>query len=185
MTRATIAIAVRVFLAICLGSAVIFLLCLGVVWASGWFAVGLDTVADFGATSSQCEATFGRPTKLVFAKPQNSPRSVVYFKKGWFIMIGYDEQDRAEQFVFCKAKLPDTNSPPMSEQEQKFLLGKYQDGSTWTFSSNNGNGPIWQRDDHQACASYVADSRWLVLMNREGLDRNLKAMGLKLRDGSP
>ncbi len=98
-------------------------------------------------------------------------------------MVGFDEQDRVEQFVFSKTTSLPTKPLVLTEGEQQALLDEFSRGSPWKFAGNDGNGPLWARADGQAYASYIADQRWLVVMNAAGRERSTRALPLNRAQG--
>ena len=104
--------------------------------------------------------------------------SQLFYTKGWSIIVSYDDRHRAEQFIFCKTQLPLMRPPPMSPAEQKALLEKSREGSTWTLSQQEARGASWNREDGQAAAFYVESSHWLIFMNKVGWKRFAKEEGL-------
>ena len=130
----------------------------------------------FGATAQQCEAAYGSPKVETSDPVLVHPRTRGYVKNGWLIMVGYDERDRAEQFVFSKSVPPPVKTPVLTDAEQRAILDQFKGASAWNIPHDNGNGPIWMRADGQVHASYIADQHWLVIMNAAGMDRHIKAL---------
>ena len=129
--------------------------------------------AGFGQTPDQCQAAYG-PANLVTTNQRlGSPKTRGYIRGGLSVMVGFDEQDHAEQFVISRANL--LKKEPLSEPEQQALLAAFGDGSVWTAQPDNGNGPIWQNTEGDS-AAYIKDQGWLVLMSKEGMDRKIKAL---------
>ncbi len=92
---------------------------------------------------------------------------------GWNLLVGFDEKGAAEQFVISKATLLST--PELTTAEQDKLRAEFSDGSRWLYRDDNqGIGPLWEREDGLAYASYIRSARYMVLMNRAGMERQLR-----------
>ncbi len=153
-----------------MGASVVVLL------SRGWWPASPDNVAGLGATAERCRAAFGRDIDVVNGSGWDSARNVLYVKGAWFVYVGYNEAGRAEQFIFCKAKLPIMPSAHLSAAEQQTLLDRFGDGSTWDLYQSTADGPGWKRTDNKAFASYIAERRWLVIMDFPCLARKFKSL---------
>ena len=140
----------------------------------------IRTYAGFGQITAQCAAAYGH-ANVIFPKEMRmsvSPQTRGYVKAGFSILIGFDEQGRAEQFVVSKAK--PSSARDLSEPEQQLWLGQLAEGSTWTLQvKNNGDGPIWLRADGNGCAAYIMGNHYLVVLNRHGMDRQIRGLQQK------
>ena len=138
----------------------------------------IRTYAGFGQTTAQCAAAYGHANVIFPNKMYVSPQLRGYIKAGFSILIGFDEQGRAEQFVVSKAG--SFRASDLSGQEQRLWLDQLAEGSTWTLQAkDNGDGPIWLRADDQACASYIMSTHYLVVLNQHGMDRQIKLLQAK------
>ena len=137
----------------------------------GWWPDSPTNFPGFGATPKGCRQTYGEPVPGSFAKPQVSPCSLWYKTGGWYVLVGFDEHNRAEQFIFCKAEHPFGESPIITDAQQSRLLEKLKQGSAWNLYQTSAEGSQWNRKDDQAVAYYVVSSRWMIFMNQAGWDR--------------
>ena len=93
----------------------VLIVCLGAGWVAfgiamvlldtGWWPAVPENVPLEGTDSRKCESVYGHPIPGSFLGPQTSFRSVWYIRRGWDILVGYDEQDHTEQIVIRKRKL--------------------------------------------------------------------------------
>lgn len=148
--------------------------------AWGWWPDSPTDFPGFRATPWQCRKAYGEPVPGSFAKPQVSPYSLWYKTRGWYVLVGFDEHSRAEQFIFCKAEHPFGESPWITDTQQSRLLEKLRQGSAWELYKTDAVGSQWNRQDDQAVAFYVTSSHWMIFMSQTGWDRfeaNLKTDG--------
>lgn len=139
-------------------------------------AMPIDHWAGFDATIGQCEAAFHPAALTTTNRTLVSPQTRCYVKGGWTVLIGFDERGHAEQFVVSKSSLI-TPTPDLGESEQTKLLEEFGQGIRWIFEgNNNGIGPLWEREDGQAHASYISSAHYMVLMNKAGMDRQIRAL---------
>ena len=128
----------------------------------------LKSRVGLGATISECNAFFGTPTPVpeILHRMMLSNKQQSYHSQSKFVCIGFDAQDKAESFVF--ANIPDT---PMNQIEQASLLDNMKGQGGWQLIENPANGPIWQKSDDKAYASYVLSSHLFVFMTEKCMEK--------------
>ena len=88
----------------------------------------IQDFAGFGQTTAQCATVYGHANIILNSKKYVSPQTRGYVKGGLSLLVGFDEQGRAEQFVISKSELFRTSD--FSEQERKNLLDHFKEGSS-------------------------------------------------------
>ncbi len=157
--------------------AVWVVVCALAVYATRWFH-GAPPTTGFGAGIGQCGAAYGYSWVVTNNPVLVSPQTRSYNAKGWSIIVGFDEQGRAEQFVYSIASFSSLvgKPPEPSETARQDLLEKFRGGSHWLPQSNPDSGPIWQRADGGAYASYITSEHEMVLMNEQGMVRHIRRL---------
>ena len=159
--------------------AILLICAAGIIWwrvhweldpAPGW--------VDCGATPAECLAAFHLSRDISGDVKLLSAHHRLYVTGGWSILVGFDEQDRAEHFMYSKFNMVRFSSGPVpvSAAEREDILDHFRGGSFWKQQPNQDFGSSWQRDDEERFAIFYPEWQGMVVMNWEYFNRQFKAI---------